>query len=113
MKIEIKELIRPAREELVLVRFSFDNEIGKMQVEALNRKYNDAGELIGSEPIRLLFRGERFIKARDFSVPPETSEKILQMVLRKLEIDRKYSDGSLCDALPEGVPPYPALPQEF
>jgi len=107
MKTEIKQTIQVASEKIEILRFAFDAEVKKMQVEAVNKKYNAAGELINKEPIRLLFRDERYKKAIDFCLNANMADKVLQMLLRKLEIDRKLPKEALCDPLPEGVPPYP------
>jgi len=107
MKTEIKQTIQVASEKIEILRFAFDEEVKKMQVDAINNKYNSVGELINKEPIRLLFRDRKYKKAMDFCLNSNMADKVLQMLLRKLEIDRKLSEGSLCDPLPEGVPPYP------
>ncbi len=107
MKTELKKSITPVREKLTLLRFAFDNETKKMQVEAVNKKYNADDEIINSEPVRLIFRDEKYIKAKDFCLDSGTPDKILHMLLRKLEIDRKLTSGDLCEPLPDEVPPYP------
>jgi len=108
MNTELRESIKVTREELTLLRFAFDLETERMQVEAVNKKYDVNNELINSEPVRLIFRNERYKKARDFclAVNANTPERILNMLLRKLEIDRKLSDNTLCESLPEGVLPH-------
>lgn len=106
MQVKIKETIQPAREELILLRFAFDYETKKMQIEAVNKKYNTAGDVINSEPVKLLFRSEQHENAKEFCLVGDMESKILWMLLRKLEIDRKLASGILCDPLPEGVPPY-------
>lgn len=111
MKIDLKKPIEVVKEKLVLLRFAFDNESRKMQVEARNEKYNSDGELIDSEPIRLTFRNEKYAKAQDF-LGMNSFDKILNMLLRKLEIDRKLEDSTLCNSLPEDVPPYKEKPGE-
>lgn len=105
MKTILKKSIKVAEERIELLRFAFDNESRKMQIEARNEKYNNDGELIDSEPIRLTFRNEKYAKAKDF-LGMNSFDKILNMLLRKLEIDRKLEDNVLCDPLPQGIPPY-------
>lgn len=108
MKTELNEIIKPKKEELILLRFVFDDEVEKMQVEALSQKYNVKGELINSESVRLIFRNDDYTKAKEFclAVDVDTTAKIINMLLRKIEIDRKLKSNTLCDSLPEGVPPY-------
>jgi hypothetical protein len=87
VKINI-DVIKPAREELKLVRFMFDEESKKTQLEAANNKYNSLGKLMSSEPIRLCFRGEEYenIKQRCFK---NLGDEMLQLFVEKIKKDRE------------------------
>ena len=109
MATELSQPMKPIKETLELVRFSIDLETGKMIVEGKSERHTSTDQVMETTPIRLLFRGgPKFTAAKNNLFPPEsvTMGRIIHMLLRKLEIDRELDSGTLCEALPDGVPPY-------
>ena len=106
MEKQINKPIQVASEKLILIRFMFDNEVKKIHIEARNEQYNADGIMINTEPVYLLFRDIKYEKAKSFCTQGNIETSIIHMLLKKLEIDRHLVNDTLCDSLPEGVPPY-------
>lgn len=107
MKTILNENLKTVTEEVEVLRFSIDLESKKINIQGINKKYNLNNNLINSEFVSLVFRGDdKFNEARKFILCDNSLENMLQLLIKKLEIDRHLEDGVLCDALPPNCPPY-------
>ena len=106
MTHDLAKPIIPVKESLSLVRFGVDNETKKVSIEGISIKYDAEDNAINKEPIRLKFRDEKFEIVKKFINGKSVEDSFLHLLLRKLEIDRKLSEKTLCDIIPNELSPF-------
>lgn len=106
MNVLLNKSIQPSKERIILLRFNVDIETQKIQIEGRSEKYDTEGHLINTESVRLLFRDKDYLSALAYFSSNNILDNAIYLLLRKLEIDRCLPDNTLCEPLPENVPPY-------
>lgn len=104
--MDLAKPIIPTKESLSLLRFGIDNETKKVSIEGVSTKYDAENNEINRESIRLRFRDEKFEIVKNFITGKSAEDSFLHLLLRKLEIDRKLPEKTLCEIIPEELSPF-------